>query len=227
MKALTKLCRQNTGSHMCDSGSAYGYHYQRAIPKELITIDVDFDRNTVSATINTPVWLPEVLDVDNRSQRILNNLNRKFPEDSWDDLIDKLSDKLDLKVRLTENTYNGENDLSQNILYTVLSNSDDWYYDDDAVIIVRSHNGCDVRGGYSNPICCKASSEDTFFNIVVGWYVVNGEPIEEIETGYSHNPTYELSNLIKRVIDRIGDEIEIETVDGKIIWITPYVNTQY
>ena len=75
------------------------------------------------------------------------------------------------------NTCNGENDLSQNYVWEVWLKPDednrlwhrkgdewvyhgDWMYRRDAAVAVYTHNGCDVRGGYSRPLFCSPGGGD-------------------------------------------------------------------
>lgn len=222
MNTLTKLCRQNTGSHFLDSGGEYGRHWQRPLPTELITIDVDFERNELSATINTPVWLPEVYSIDRANNSAFVCFAAKYKDMGWTEVIELWAGTKGLQV-YRDNTCNTENDLSQNIIWYCLSSKDDWYYDSDALWLIQTHNGCDVRGGYSNPVVVKPQTDGGHLTFVVGWRRTDGEEWDIAETGYSSNPTYEISKEISKVIDKIGDEVEIETKDGKSFWITPYV----
>jgi hypothetical protein len=61
----------------------------------------------------------------------------------------------------TVNTYNYENILSQVLQYTVFEGS---YCDeeDSTYVILQTHNGCDVRGGYSTPHVFKVLDFDYF-----------------------------------------------------------------
>jgi hypothetical protein len=221
MNTLTKLCRQNTGSHFLDSGDHYGRHWQRPLPDQVISIQADFERNELSATIHTALWLPEVFEVNKAKNRAFHRFAEKHPDLSWIDIVEMWAESLGLNCTC-DNTYNHESDLDQCIIWYCLSAKDDWYYDSDAIWLVQSHNGCDVRGGYSDPVVVTPIGEGGHLSTVIGWYRCDGKAWPEVKTGYSSNPTYELGKQIARVIDVIDGEVEVETTDGEIVWIYPY-----
>lgn len=52
---------------------------------------------------------------------------------------------------VSENTYNGECALSQTLQYWYFTAQDCAVLDDGVYLVLQTHNGCDVRGGYSQP----------------------------------------------------------------------------
>jgi hypothetical protein len=111
-----------------------------------------------------------------------------------------------------DNTYNGENDLSANFVYSIFAPVDcsEWYYCDDLFITIEKHLGGDVRGKYSSFEVYRVDNvaESSFFDVVVGWYA---EPIasdydsewselqrlnERFCIGYSSWPTGEVRDAL-------------------------------
>lgn len=107
-------------------------------------------------------------------------------------------DSLDRIGELT-NTYNGENDLSQDVIYEILSEANDWYDNENSVFLISTHNGADVRGGYSDTVLCtlKGTERNKLLEPVVGYRhvgTINDEidPMPAYEVGYYSNPSYQL-----------------------------------
>jgi hypothetical protein len=142
-----------TGRHILDSGGAYGRHWERNAG---ITSDMwdaapsaTVDRYGC-VTVSTFHYLRDRLSlhVD------LDAMFREFAagEDRTDtphmvDMVDWVAGLLDVpedSLRVW-NTYNGEDYLSQVIQGITFEHEDDWY------TVMHTHNGADVRGGYSSP----------------------------------------------------------------------------
>jgi hypothetical protein len=58
----------------------------------------------------------------------------------------------------TDNTYNGESNLSQVLQYATFE------LDDSLIVLLQVHNGCDVRGGYTAPKAFESSDGDIFWD---------------------------------------------------------------
>ena len=80
------------------------------------------------------------------------------------------------------NSYNGETILDQDFQFWIFSPEDigsdtDWIYVEDGVYaIIQTHNGCDIRGGYSTPHVFKLRTDyASLLNAVTDLYATNGE----------------------------------------------------
>lgn len=164
------LLTTNTGRALGDSGDAYGRHWQRNQNK---TID-DF-RNEPEATLEVSHWqewadndldvtislfhkLTSSLDLD----ELCDEFNA-LPVDDWD------GDYYGTSVAGCEwleghgftpegngfNSYNGESNLSQVIQGQLLSYGG--YVD--RYLLLQIHNGCDVRGGYTDAKLFKVDED--------------------------------------------------------------------
>jgi len=76
-----------------------------------------------------------------------------------EDFAEKIAPQHGFKFNGTSNTYNYENLLSQVLQYTWLTKDDDEY---DTYIMLQTHNGCDVRGGYTAPKIFRVTDRDYF-----------------------------------------------------------------
>lgn len=215
-----RVCRENTGQALCDSGLAYGYGYNRVIPPEKSDpITIEFDGGEFSgATIELIHWLTQILDAGDETAEALEKVLHwcgtwLHPEESWARCISEFGSDLDLVMggedavrsfiegvvyphthlqrfqstmtveeyietameefprdavrELLEsnplidgsggNTYNNENDLSQAFQWTQIE--DDY---GDTYVILQTHTGCDIRGGYTAPVVALVRDQDYF-----------------------------------------------------------------
>jgi hypothetical protein len=116
-----------------------------------------------------------------------------------------------------DNTYNQENDLSANYVYSIFAPVDcsDWLWCDDVFVVIENHLGGDVRNNYGPLAVYRVDqlAETGFFDLVCGWYVspINSESgsyladcehselqaaNDRLSVGYSSHPTSEIRNLL-------------------------------
>jgi len=155
MKTLAeKLLKTNTGVHMLDSGGAYGRHWER-------NQKIDFEKQpeawadlypgeAIQPTASVYHWLINNFTLD--------DLCREFnalPVNDWDSdkayglSLDgeKWLENHEFEIGESWNSYNYDGDLSQVIQGCGVGND---YY------LIQIHNGCDVRGGYTDAVLVKA-----------------------------------------------------------------------
>ena len=104
-----------------------------------------------------------------------------------------------------DNTYNYDSDLDQCVMYMVFvpehQSSDEWYWNTDAVMVVFSHNGCDVRGGYADPMFLESNGSHGEIPFVMSSVLsLYSEDLDEGENenlyaGYSGYPMGQLEEL--------------------------------
>ena len=151
---IASMLTENTGRHFLDSGGAYGRHWERNAG-----MDTQAWEATPSAsvskwgdvTVSTFHFMRDRL----RFHADLDAAFREFAEDPsrerepWlsimDEWVDTVHDGDRYSGPRTWNTYNGEDYLSQTLQGITFT------YDGDTYAIVQTHNGCDLRGGYSSP----------------------------------------------------------------------------
>ena len=179
--SFAESCRENTGSHFLDSGGAYGRIYDQP-PITHNTPEVTWDDPDCSATIETAKWLENqyVIDQDLTTKFLewdaeqddgklawADSLHRFFLVDDAPYTLDRGEDYLPVRYQGhgTDNVYNHENDLSQVFTWNVLVPKDcdsaepGLYADDDTIVVIQIHTGCDVRGGYAAPLLCRCNAE--------------------------------------------------------------------
>jgi hypothetical protein len=154
---------ENTGSHMLDSGGAYGRAWERNQGK---TIE-DFEREPEERIVWTGNYLERTVSVFHYlshlyTDAICNQFNR-MPCLDWDADGDVygvsesqwnwLNDLGDVELIEGFNTYNGDSDLSQILQGSWLKINDEQY------LLLQIHGGCDARGGYTDAKLFKPEEE--------------------------------------------------------------------
>lgn len=235
MKKVTfkNLIRENTGSNFLDSGSTYGYKYQKPIPKKAITLDGDCARNSISGTISLLHFLESNLTID---QEATANLRGAIDRDECDDVYSGYAAyfvKRGYKLDDSDNTCNHDTDLDQEFQFSILT-----AVDDSQIIIIESHNGCDVRGGYSAPVVCDLPDYCEFFSgmdLGVSFTSVDGDSDrnntqaedEEFQQGYDSSQVYRFSEQIDKLLhwNQTKNEFTAILKDGRLV--EGYLSNQY
>lgn len=191
---LASMLRENTGTHMLDSGGYYGRHWQQnqgrddsafeKQPHQKIEAYVSNGQLDVCYSRNLYHFLKEALDFDARMQRIFEHYCRITDEEnreSWHTLKNEfpfwLRKKLAKKNKLVTgiygdgdpcvtNTYNYDSSLDQVIEYSYFEIHDKTHrhYCENAYVVLQIHGGCDVRGGYTAPKVFTLSEELSIMN---------------------------------------------------------------
>ena len=154
---IASMLTENTGSHMLDSGGAYGRNFERnkgerflnenptylkfkAYKKDGIIVDwhMEIQHNLFH-------WLNERLEFDSEEQTKLEKFAEidEMKDCAWLEVMEAYAKKFYDGDFGTVNTYNGEDLLSQVIQYV--------YIESEELVLLQIHGGCDVRGGYTTP----------------------------------------------------------------------------
>lgn len=154
---IENMLKENTGVALCDSGGAYGRAWQRNQGVDFASqpeVEVDYEWMDEGDRIDFTIDLYHFLNNNLTSDELTDEFNSLFNAmDDWDgygyglssDASRWLASCFHLKEsELSEgwyNSYNGESNLSQVIQFRYIGNS---------YVILQVHNGCDVRGGYTD-----------------------------------------------------------------------------
>ena len=168
---IFSMAREDTGSHFLDSGSAYGYIYQKPISEDGLIVRDDM------ILISTPHFLAGMLEFDENTddfnfklQEIWDGTKLNVFETSEETLntIQRIANERGVEFNIVgrDNTYNSENDLDQDFEGRY------FHYNNEMYIILSTHNGCDVRGGYSTPHVFKIVDEDYFSDVRISFHAV-------------------------------------------------------
>jgi hypothetical protein len=162
------MIQHDTGRHFLDSGGAYGRHHERNAGLTLADVEWDFRLNVRAygwdITRNVVDALCTFFTIDNDLTTALHTEAEAMPDASWREVIESF-----FKTQFgTENvggynTYNGESFLSQCVQYWNCTAETDW--DETTYYAIQTHNGCDIRGGYSYPVIATLQDEDAWFDV--------------------------------------------------------------
>jgi hypothetical protein len=160
---LDGMLKENTGTHLLDSGGAYGRHWQQNQERNFEdepAIFLELNESGIDVTHNLYHWLAERLTYDSE----MDGKFRKFsslPENednNWFEVVEDFMEEIGAEEVDTINTYNGEDALSQVIQYTQFT------VDGTPYILLQVHNGADVRGGYSTPVVFTENEPYSLFD---------------------------------------------------------------
>ena len=254
-KMFADLCRYNSGKAMCDSGGESGRHWQKPSIEKSDTPAVFcfYDGVPEYGVMETAHFLTENLEVvrDIQEQFVEYSTWKENAELPWVEVVANFMELTGRVQGVRDNTYNGENDLTQDYIYETwhLEEPSDWIYDD-ALCVIQIHTGADVRGGYSSPIFCKSKSDYSVpIDITASYYVSEGVDTdgndldygvchdlgEKWDSGYSNCPFEEMIEgvdlaTVERIKDEDGvvvrDQFKATLKSGEIVIIginTPHV----
>ena len=196
MKAtIQKLLKENTSTHFLDSGGDSNRHWQKNANRNFAKEPrILWDKYGYS--VNIYHYLCEVLDTDRNTQKINSFITRNKLH--WvGEVQEEITDRDFMYHNISSwggmyNTYNGEENISQTLLYIP------FYIDDEPYVLLQVHQGADVRGGYTQTKCFKLNGYLTGLVEIHG--TVNSR---EIEMGSWGQLVY---------IDT-GEEVEWDEVD--------------
>lgn len=202
---LKEMFCENTGAHFLDSGGVYGRGYERSqAVKHLdwdqmsdVVSEVDRysdDRYEIEITKSSYKYLCNYLTYDPEMDRKFHEFceTEENKKESYYSLMTKFIEENEYSSMFgSHNTYNGDTCLDKTLQWKSFSSDGDEY---DGHIILQTHNGCDVRGGYSTPHVFECDVELLFCTI---------------DNLSANCPNYEYSEkpikqkLRKRILDRL------------------------
>ena len=190
---LKAMLTENTGTHMLDSGGAYGRRWQQnkgrdfdAEPAATISVEegyIDIRRSTFH-------FLRECLEFDEAmTDRFLAFNRKRDPGDQipWLPLMEEFVESIEATgiygegKPVTVDTYNHDSLVDQILQYVYFE------LDEQGYVLLQIHGGCDVRGGYTAPKAFRCNIEDSQSIFSDGdvtitckggdhrWYVQEGE----------------------------------------------------
>lgn len=158
-KVIYKMLIENTGCHIMDSGGDYGRAWQQNRKKD-ITQEPKINEDGTKSLYH---FLADHLEFDPiLDQKFKQFSKRKSDQSDWQ-LMREFAELLNnSKERpICDNSFNVDNCLSQNIQYCI-------FFDENECtdkIIIQSHNGADIRGGYSTPRVFSIKEDFDYFLI--------------------------------------------------------------
>jgi len=152
---IYQMLTSSTGSHMLDSGGAYGRHWQRNQER---TIE-DFQSEPVATldhwgelTISVFHHLTGSLELSPEMDALYLEFTKGSEGSHLADIADFI-EYLGAELGYEVNTYNHESALSQVLQYQTFSTGARQY------VALQIHQGADVRGGYTRPVIFELPDE--------------------------------------------------------------------
>jgi len=180
-KVIAEMLTENTGINMLDSGGASGRGWQqnqgRDFKKEgAVIVETYESGDEVIITFNLFHFLTTFLELDENCKKLQRRFN-KFAQsptqedEPWLVSMEEFGKKVNEEPSMLEyigttNTCNYDNILNGVIQYT------SFFYDGELYALMQTHNGVDIRGGYSKPRVFKIPESDYFImaqNNVSAW----------------------------------------------------------
>lgn len=145
---LALMLTENTGTHMLDSGGAYGRAWQRNAGK--ITDDFMNEPEAIAdgwgVTVSVFHYLRKRVMFSPVMQSRLDQFAETMPDESWFGIIQAFTESLTDSNPYTWNTYNDDGSALSQVLQGVT-----FAYGGETYIALQIHGGADVRGGYTRP----------------------------------------------------------------------------
>lgn len=196
-QVVRSMLTENTGQHMLDSGGHYGRHWQRNQGTDFsetpeATMDVSagsrnngFRYGECLVSVSLYHFLVANLEYEQKLDDKMHQwIKANVPDEGWMNCVSSWVEhkfgKCDLSGGIYDgsgnpdwtNTYNSENDLSQDIqfyhFFATVKDDDPEFPDRNdhervEFAILQVHGGCDVRGGYTTPRVFRVEHDDGSF----------------------------------------------------------------
>jgi len=163
-EAVAAMMQENTGRHMLDSGGYGGRRWEKlagvdmdSLPRSKFEQHYGYMQSMYHYLVDHLVLNQELTKLYHEYDGSDENSDRSY----WDTIHSWLGDVMNYEVIITLNTYNFEN--------TIDGVFQAWWFKDsegDDHIAIQTHNGADVRGGYSKPFIFDF--KDDYYEFVGG-----------------------------------------------------------
>jgi hypothetical protein len=154
---LALMLTENTGTHMLDSGGAYGRAWQRNAGK--LTDDFIDEPETYcdgwGVTVSVFHYLRKRVMFSPVMQSRLDQFAETMPDESWFGIIQAFAESFEDSGAQSWNTYNDDGCALSQVLQGVT-----FSYGGDTYAVIQIHGGADVRGGYTKPQVFRVTVND-------------------------------------------------------------------
>lgn len=186
-------------------------------PRHAIEINADIERNEISFSIDVDEHITQTLEPWEKEQEFVN------AAESYDENIEEYLVKSGFYKEVAhDNSYNYCSDFSDDIDFKVFvpvkDSSDDWYYNENAIVSISKHYGLDARCGYSHIgifQCRHYDGLSHFLQMHVELFVTDLRG-DEIDYYDGDSPYYhvERDGYALKSVDAESQDIKLEK-DGK------------
>jgi hypothetical protein len=156
-EVIAMMMKENTGRHMLDSGGYGGRKWEQLASVEMDKLPTS-EFGQYGYTQSMYHYLSDHLRYNKELTESYHEYDAQFPNTNYfSTLTDWFNEHLEFTVIELNNTYNFETTLDGVFQY--------WRFEDmngDEHIAIQTHNGADVRGGYSKPFIFDYKNEDYY-----------------------------------------------------------------
>ena len=172
-----RFTRYNSGKHFLDSGDLYGRHHESEKDPQGEPLLYPTGDSKKASLYDVNISVNQLLVDCFEENEIITRYYEEFSKDSDLSYFEQGNNVMEnfgyIQVA-RDNTYNNENDYSQNFIWEVwhspeVSDGRDWVWQSEkdtfgyacplneedmphVIVVLYIHTGCDIRGGYSPPI---------------------------------------------------------------------------
>jgi len=184
---IYEMLTESTGEHMLDSGGAYGRHWER---NQKMSLE-DFENEEYQKFLDTDTDYPhcekslfhhlvESCEFAERESMTFENWIDESKFNFSDNPLGRGHDLESVEEYMTErfgqeaeciNSYNGDCDLSQTIQFVCVGE-----FPVNGMIALSIHNGCDVRGGYTDYKFFRVD-----WDMLLNWHMDSDQIRDELE----------------------------------------------
>lgn len=169
LEIVSSMMKQNTGRHLLDSGGAYGRRFEQLADVDLAKVE----RATLNENGYEKSMFWHIVENSGGIATIFNNSYQAFdalhPDEDCFTTLKMWCKENGITVHEVENTYNIETVLDGVFqAYSLEDAEGEWF------TAVMTHNGCDARGGYSQPVMFGGMWEDLMSGLSNGSIYCNG-----------------------------------------------------
>lgn len=162
---VAAMISENTGRHILDSGGAYGRAWERNQGRDFANEPEAYldgialeDRGDCWPMLSLYHFLTQRLEYDAEADNDFHTFAESldWQREPWQECVAAWAESKGLIIANQGNSYNEENYLDQDFQWTALSTPEEKdaerpLFDADTLYVIETHNGADIRGGYSAP----------------------------------------------------------------------------
>ena len=152
---IAEMLVENTGTHMLDSGGAYGRSWQRNAGKTVqdFLAEPEATCDGWGVTLSVFHYLSNRVQFSPLMQARFNEHAELHADEGWLYISESFAETFADDDSDSWNTYNFDGDCLSQVLQGVT-----FTYHGDAYAIIQIHGGADVRGGYTRPRVFRITS---------------------------------------------------------------------
>ena len=163
-QAVEEMLKWNTGRHMLDSGGYGNRGWERLQGVDLMARpEAVIDEHGYTQDLFH--YLIERVHFCQEAQEYFDKVDAENPDLSYTEILKKLYDEDVIIHNCSGLTANEDNTLSQDFIWHSVEVKLPQWDDYETMTIIQSHNGADIRGGYSKPFFFMTEYENILLDI--------------------------------------------------------------